>query len=157
MIPKELTLDELIKDSNYKINVSELRGQYKQSYWNLIPKDSIELLSIPIDGYTFTKYGSSRKKPKLKKFKTIKAINYGTVTKSFLEILINKDDNLDGFFGKSEGVALCYGLKNGEIYVIISGYYREGDLVFIYGDGSGGGSLTPCGIPPHRPPQPEND
>lgn len=149
MISENLILSNLSKDSEYVLSIRELRGKYKKSFWNIIPLTSEVLLNIPDNGYTFTKYGSS-KKPKFKKYKTIKAVNYGVVSEEALHQLLNQVDlNGEYPFSDSVGIALCYGKNRGLMQVFVSSYKTINGEITIYGDGSGGGgNLTPCSIPP---------
>lgn len=149
MIPEELVLDEFEMNSEYVSDIRSLRGNYKPQYWNLIPADSPELTQIPENGYTFSKFGPSRKKPKFKKYKTIKAVNYGVVTKEVLEMFLNRTAyNETHPFPGAEGIALCFGMRDGEMRVNISAYkHIFGSVLAIFGDGSAGENLSPCGIP----------
>lgn len=151
---KELVLDQFRVNSEYVSDIRSLRGHYKQQYWNLIPADAPELTAIPENGYTFSKFGSSRKKPKFKKYKTIKAVNYGVVTKEVLQKFLNKEmhDGKSPFEG-AKGIALCFGLRNDEIVINISAYkVIYGSIVVIFGDGSAGENLSPCKIPKDKTP-----
>ncbi|MBX2951311.1 MAG: hypothetical protein KF870_02325 [Leadbetterella sp.] len=149
MLPEELVLDEFEMNSEYVSHVRSLRGNYKQQYWNLIPADSPELTGIPENGYTFSKFGSSRKKPKFKKYKTQKAVNYGVVTKEVLEMFLNRTTrNGERPFPDSEGIALCFGKRDDQVMVNISAYKHVfGSVLVIFGDGAAGENLSPCGIP----------
>lgn len=149
MLPEGLVLDELEMNSGYVSDVRSLRGNYKPQYWNLIPADSPELTHIPENGYTFSKFGQSRKKPKFKKYKTQKAVNYGIVTKEILDMFLNRTAHNESWpFPGSEGIALCFGMRDDKIMVNISAYkYVYGSVLVIFGDGSAGENLSPCGIP----------